>query len=159
MKTQKTVLALSGALILSAFALDAQAPRSNEKHYTEIKTMAKFEEAQKATEPTIITFKSPTCEACDFMEPSFNAAAKDYSEFAKFYVVDSSNPKLAGLPKKLRLKAYPTTLYIKNGREELRERGAKPGYYFDRTVYKFVHGKEKPLEKPATTKKTKRSSK
>ncbi len=113
-----------------------------------IATMDEYERVCKSSDPCVIVFNSVTCTACESMEQSMEPVAKDYPT-CKFYSVQTSDEAFKKLDKKkLQIKAWPTTHFIKNGKVTRNERGAMGEYEFDKITYELVNGKPKPLPKP-----------
>lgn len=141
-----------GALLTSMLPLGALPKKKadekpqEQKYYTEIKTMEEYEAACRAFVPTVIVYTSPTCSACDAMEPGLNQCAKTYRQ-AKFYVVNGQDKKFKAAAKEAKIQAYPTTHFLKAGAEPRIERGSMGEQEFDGIAYEFVYGKRKPLTK------------
>lgn len=143
-----------GALVLMALPFFTFIKSAEEKYYRHLTSMSEYEAAYAARTPTIITFSSPTCSACDQMEPVFNGAAKKYKK-AKFYTVNCKDAAFKELSKKVKIPAYPTTHFIRPGQEPRIERGSMGAEEFDDIAFECVNGKKKPRPtKPVSMKKS-----
>nr|MBA2307342.1 thioredoxin family protein [Candidatus Dependentiae bacterium] len=90
----------------------------------EITCVEDYNRVKNATKPTVIVFNSPSCDACTRMEPFINAASDNPEyEGVDFYSINTQEEALKELPKSEKIPAYPTTLFIKPGKEPRRERG------------------------------------
>ncbi len=112
-----------------------------------IATMDEFETVCKSTEPCVVVFNSSTCSACDSMEQAMQPVIAEYPK-CTFYSVQASDEAFKTLDKKkLQIKAWPTTHFIKRGKVARNERGAMSEAEFDKFTYELVNDKPKPLPK------------
>lgn len=95
------------------------------KNSTEIqttKTLRHITQAQafddlitNAEKPVIVKFETDLCEACKKIEPLFNTLAAENNTDYIFVSVDAS--KVRSLSNYYNIRAVPTILFIKNGKE------------------------------------------
>lgn len=139
------------ALLIIGLSLIAARTRNVQSGLKEISTAQEYEKIRSSMRrPTIFVFNSATCEACKMMTKGLEVCAKKYSQ-ADFYVIsDLKCDAFKGLPQKLKIKGYPTTLFCKPRAEPNVERGSIDADELDEIVHKFVHGKPRPIAaKPA----------
>lgn len=108
----------------------------------EIKSIKEYEQIYSQPQPTIINMYTDWCGACKLMDKDYNQAAKRYGNKVRFYKINVGNKGLDTLVKKNKIEGIPTTLFVKNGKEERRERGTVYGQYLDDTVYRFAYGND-----------------
>lgn len=72
--------------------------------------------------PVLVDFFSPTCGPCMMMAPQFEAAAKDLHPGVRLAKVDTSVEQ--GLAARYGIRAVPTLMLFKGGREVARQPGA-----------------------------------
>jgi len=134
-------------IVIASFSFLAVATMKKNKtwkNYAVIRTMAEYEQACKATVPTVITFNSPTCNFCTQMEPHLNAAAGKYTR-ARFYVIENTKVEaFKELPTKVKIEGYPTTHFRVPGQEVRVERGAMSPQEIEDICYEITMGKKKP---------------
>ncbi len=132
--------------------MSLSAAHSAQAAIKKIATMEEYERVCKSTAPCVIVFNSDTCTACETMEQAMEPATQDYPT-CTFYSLQTSDEAFKDLDKKkLQIKAWPTTHFIKDGTVKRNERGAMSEYEFDNITYQLVHGKPKPQPKAAPQK-------
>lgn len=124
----------------------------------ELTSVAEYNEAKNSSKPTIIIFNSSSCGACITMEPFVKAAAEnpEYKDKVAFYTITPQGDTQQ-LLKSEEVKAYPTALFFKGGKEVRRERGGLSEKEINDMTYRLVFDKERPqplLKKAATALKT-----
>ena len=92
------------------------------------------------------------------MTKGLEAAAKNYPQVDFYMIADLKSNAFKDLPKKLKIKGYPTTHLCKPGAEPRVERGSIEADELDQIVYKLVHGKSKPMPAPVAKQDTKKTT-
>lgn len=132
----KNSLMLLG-IMLAGFQTKA-ANTSNQKHYTEVKTMAQYDTIMHSVKPQIVKFYTNSCGACKVMEPIFNNVANKENAFADFSAINVEDDAFKDLIGKHSLVAVPTTLYIKSGSVIKTDKGSMNEADFDIQVKSFI---------------------
>jgi len=80
------------------------------------------EKVEQSADPVVVYFHAPSCGACRRVGPTMNDLARTYREEAVFLAVNTNeNPELA---EELAVRYLPTSIVLRNGREEGRFVGA-----------------------------------
>lgn len=91
---------------------------------SELTAVKSYNEAFKATKPSLFFFYGNHCGPCKVMKPHYSALAKDpaYADIG-FYTVNSSSDALDSIMNDLNIQSIPTLICTCNGKIVLRHTG------------------------------------
>ena len=91
---------------------------------SELTAVKSYNEAFKATKPSLFFFYGNHCGPCKVMKPHYTALAKDpaYADIG-FYTVNSSSDALDSIMNDLNIQSIPTLICTCNGKIVLRHTG------------------------------------